>query len=193
MRIPRPSLSFRAVLLAIVLGAWQVAPLVPAPTLEPLVTLSGAESAVTQARCVRVSAQADLVALWLEHRGLPPDPDYSAYYDPAGVPVVDFARCEVVAVFGGATNNVAGYDALPAQSPAEVDAPAVLRVRARSYQTAGPGGGAQPATPWACFVVPRSDGPLVVQQHHPSMGGGPGRVVELARLEAGTGVAAGAR
>lgn len=172
-------------LLAAVPPAGQDAAAPPAPTLAPLVTLSGADSAVREARCVRVSAPEAWVALWLEHAGHAADADYSLYYNPAGVPAVDFARCEVVAVFGGATANIAGYDALPAAAPAAAGA-AVLVVQSRSYQTAGPApdGGARRATPFGFFVVPRVAGPLRVEQHLPRMGGGTGRVIELARFEA---------
>jgi|GEM_PF-1249444 len=172
----------------------------PGATLAPFVTLTGADSHVTEARCLRITSADEWATTWLEHVGAPPKPKYDAYYNKAGLPVVDFEHCMVIAVFAGATQNTAGASAVsgPLEDPAaDVKTPTaegddVLRLSWHSYQTMGPDerGGAEDVTPFGFFVVPRSAAPLVVQDRQMPMGGGRGRLVERARLPA---LAEGAR
>jgi hypothetical protein len=203
MSTPRPSalrLHGVAVLLAALLASAATAPQdapAPASTLTPFATLTGAHSRVTEARCERISTQDDWVATWLAHVGEPPAEHYDLYFNRAGVPLVDFARCMVVAVFDGASHNNAGYEALPAtavtvggvavSTAGQPSGGDVLVIEAHHFQTLGPApdGGAQAVTPFAFFILPRTDATLLVQQHYPRMGGeGPGRIVERARFPA---------
>ncbi len=89
------------------------------PTLAPFVTLTGAHSHVTVARCVRIPTHDAWAALWLEHLGEPPRARYDLYFNTAGLPLVDFERCMVIAVFDGATENSAGYEAVPVPAAAD--------------------------------------------------------------------------
>ena len=191
--VPRTCAGFVGVVLVALLAA---APAPPAGTsvLQPMVTISGANSHVTTKRCLRITTQEEWAALWLEHVGQPPKAKYDLYYNEAGLPLVDFERCMVVAVFDGATHNCAGVSAVtgPLEDPeAETKTPVasgddVLRLSWHSYQTGGPGpdGGAVEASPFGFFVLPRSSAPLVVQDREMPMGGGRGRLVERARLPA---------
>jgi len=128
----------------------------------------------------------------LEHVGEQPNPKYNFFFNKAGLPVVDFERCMVVAVFDGATQNTAGVSAHsgPLADPeAEVKTPTaegddVLRLSWHGYQTAGPEGGGNDATPFGFFVLPRSPAPLVVQDRNMPLGGGHGRIEERARFPA---------
>jgi hypothetical protein len=164
----------------------------PAATLAPLVTLTGASSHVTEARCLRITTTDEWTATWLEHVGAPPKPKYDLHFNTAGLPVVDFERCMVIAVFDGATGNTAGVSAFsgPLVDPAaEVKTPTadgddVLRLSWHGYQTTGPDGGGVAVTPFGFFVVPRSSAPLVVQDREMPLGGGHGRIVERARFPA---------
>jgi hypothetical protein len=189
--VTRSCAGLAGVLMVALLAA---APVPPTETslLKPLVTISGANSHVTTARCVRITTHEEWAALWLEHVGLPPKSKYDLYFNKAGLPVVDFEHCIVVAVFLGATNNCAGVSAVagPVLDPeAETQAPVasgdeVLRLSWHGYQTLGNGpdtgaapspdflgatggkdGGAVDASPFGFFVLPRTKAPLVVQDH----------------------------
>ena len=172
----------------------------PATTLAPFVTLSGADSHVTDARCLRITTADAWAATWLEHVGASAKPKYDLFYNKAGLPVVDFEKCMVIAVFAGATSNTAGVSAWsgPIEDPeAEVKTPTaagddVLRLSWHRYQTGGTDerGGRQDVTPFGFFIVPRSPAPLVVQDRQMPMGGSHGRIEERARLPA---LAEGAR
>ena len=169
----------------------------PAPdtTLAPLVTLTGADSHVTEARCLRITTADEWAATWLEHVGAPPKPKYDLYYNKAGLPVVDFERCMVIAVFAGARGNCAGVSAWtgPIEDPeADTKTPVaagdeVLRLSWHNFQSAA---GVVDATPFGFFIVPRSPAPLVVQDRQMPMGGSHGHILERARLPA---LAEGAR
>jgi hypothetical protein len=184
--------------LLIALLAAAPAPSAGTSVLQPMVTISGANSHITTARCLRITTQEAWAALWLEHLGETPKPKYDLYYNQAGLPVVDFEHCMVVAVFQGATSNCAGVSAVtgPLEDPeAETKTPVasgdeVLRLSWHGYQTMGPDGGAVGASPFGFFVLPRTEAPLVVQDREMPLGGGHGRIVERARLPA---LAAGGR
>ena len=96
------------------------------------------------------------------------------------LPEVDFDRCMVVVVFQGRGRNSNGlnatWEALEDQ----------LRVRFddRSYQTAGPGGGAVEVTAYGFFVIPRSDTTLVVEENVQNIIGAPPMWRERARFAA---------
>ncbi len=159
----------------------------PPSTLPALVTLTGAHSHIADARCLRITTQAEWAALWLEHLGEASKADDSLYHNKAGLPVVDFERCMVVAIFGGASVNSAGYAAgtVPAGGAGipSGDGAARLIIKELGYQTLNngpPGSGGEPpsagaffwsadaddggdrVTPFAFFVVPRTLGPLVL-------------------------------
>jgi hypothetical protein len=178
---------------ALLIAALCVAPRpAPAATVAPFVTLSGANSHVTEARCLRITTADDWAAIWLEHVGEPPKPQYNLYFNKAGLPVVDFERCMVIAVFAGASGNCAGVSAVagPLEDPeAETKTPVaagdmVLRLAWHEYQTAGPDGGGVDANPFGFFVVPRTQAPLVVQDRVMPLGGGHGRLEQRALLPA---------
>jgi hypothetical protein len=183
--------STRTALLAALLC---LAPIRPQPAaapsvLVPLVTLSGAQSHVSEERCVRITTQEEWAALWLEHLGHPAKPKYDIYFNKAGLPVVDFEHCMVVAVFGGEGSNCAGVSAVAGalEDPdAETLTPVangeeVLRLSWHSYQSSDR---ADPVCTFGFFVLPRSSAPLVVQDRSMRRGGGRGQLVERARLPA---------
>jgi hypothetical protein len=173
----------------------------PAPdggALQPLVTLTGADSRITDARCLRITTPEEWAALWLEHLGHAPVARYDTFHNEAGLPIVDFDTCMVVAVFAGATENCAGFEvwrdkAQDGAEPAGVDdarhVPAgpgerAFRYSRHSYQTVGPDGGGRAATPYAFFFLPRTPAPLLVQEVPLSMGGRPVRHIERGRFPA---------
>jgi len=187
-----PTRAAAALLIAALCAAPRPA---PATTLAPFVTLSGADSRVTDARCLRITTADEWAATWLEHVGASAKPKYDLFYNKAGLPVVDFEQCMVIAVFAGARGNCAGVSAWtgPIEDPeADTKTPVaagdeVLRLSWHNYQTSA---GGVDATPFGFFVVPRSPAPLVVQDRQMPMGGSHGHILERARLPA---LAEGAR
>jgi len=123
--------------------------------LRPYVVLTGSDSAVQKAECLRITSDADWQALWVRHvaqlgrikAGRPGAPR----------PQVDFQRCMVVAVFGGATWNTEG---LRVVSTAETGGEIVIGSDWLSYQTMET---ADKVTPYAFIVMPASPKPILVQ------------------------------
>lgn len=163
--------------------------------LRPFLSLSGQHSHVTDKRCLRITNQDEWAALWFEHVGEKPRPKLDLFYNKAGLPVVDFERCMVVAVFAGALFNCAGVSAVEAPEPpvkldeATAAGPAsedevALYLSWHSFQTAGPApdGGAQAGEPFGFFVLPRTDAPLVLRDVRRGKGGDSVRVAERARF-----------
>ncbi|MBL9078339.1 MAG: hypothetical protein JNL08_12590 [Planctomycetes bacterium] len=153
-----------------------------AAPIVPAVALSGARSAVTESGYHRLRSAADLARVWLAHRGEPaPQGDYGWFYNRAGVPEVDFAGFEVVAIFGGTTWNSAGFAV-----EAIDDTPEQRRIRFdhKHYQTAGVDGdgGGKRATPFGFFVLPRTDLPLVLEEDVQGLIGQPPEWQQRARL-----------
>lgn len=150
-----------------------------APT-RPVVALTGASSAIDKVAYHRVQGAQDLARLWLQHRGQPaPDGEYGFFYNDAGVPEVDFERYEVVAIFGGRCTNSAGF---AVESIADEPARRLVRFDHRHYQTTGPDGGAESATPFGFFVLPRTRLPIVLEENVQGMIGRPPEWKERARL-----------
>lgn len=147
---------------------------------QPCVGIWGAKSAVKERTIQRVTNAEDWTALWLRHAGADPA-THSAYYNAAGVPDVDFTRCMVVAILQGERVNSAG---VRIESIEEDDERVLVRFDDRSYQTAGPDGGAQRCTAYGFFVVPRSTKPLVVEEDVQSMIGKAPSWKERARFPA---------
>ena len=142
----------------------------PTPVV-PCVALSGADSEVAAAECHRVTNLADWAALWLKHLGRAGSGKYDLYYDKLGLPLVDFDRYMVMAIFEGQTWNCAGLTAVSIEeNPDRV----VLRFVRKSYQTLGPDGGGRKVTPYGFFVVPRSTKRFVIEEDvHGLIGGAP--------------------
>lgn len=154
-----------------VAGSW----LLPADR-GACVVLTGAQSAVQQARVVLVTSPEALASLWLEHRGLPSQAKYDFYFDKAGVPQVDFATHVVVAVFVGERSNTA---ALRLDSLETDEGVTTLRYAANSYQS---GETADEAHPYGFFVLPRPDEALQVDEQLYAMTG-PSRIEPRAIFE----------
>jgi len=142
---------------AALLAAMLVRAEAPASGIRPYVTLTGATSAVQTAAARRIGAHADLVDAWHAHAGRDPK-EHTDHYNPAGVPEVDFTRCEVVALFRGRTANAAGYEI---DSCVEESNRVLLRVRLRTYQTMER---SDEVAPYAFFVFPRMKKPLTVEE-----------------------------
>jgi len=144
---------------------------------QPYVTLAGAASSIATREYHRITTREELVKVWSRHVGADPA-RHDEFYNPAGVPDVDFTRCMVIAVFGGECFNSAGI--YPVSVAEEAD-PLVLRFDHRSYQT-GPKG--RRATPFGFFFVPRSTKKLRLEENVQNIIGEPPVWKERARFDA---------
>lgn len=126
-----------------------------------LVTLTGASSKAE--RGVELArTEPNFIRLWQRHIGAKETGEYNAHYNEIGLPVVDFDRCMVVAIFEGDTWNSAGFSV---HSIFERSGRLILRYEAKSYQTSGPDGGGRQASPYAFFVLPRFDKEIVMERN----------------------------
>lgn len=71
----------------------------PAPVVVPCVSLSGTGSHVEETSYLRITKLDDWVKLWRKHKGDQSKGEYNNYYDPLGLPLVDFDRYMVIALF----------------------------------------------------------------------------------------------
>ena len=147
---------------------------------KPYLTLAGASSKIEEPTIARVTTAKEFQDLDLRHLGADPA-RFDEFYNPHGVPVIDFERCMVLAVFKGNTWNVAG---VYVESVLDEGARRVVRVRRRGYQTAGPDGGGKRATPYGIFVLPRSNKELVVEEDVRTLKNEPPKWNEIARFTA---------
>jgi hypothetical protein len=108
-------------------------------------------------------SEGEWIKIWRRHRGAKESDDYDLYYNPLGLPYIDFEKCMVIAVFQGSGWNSAG---LGTAAVLESKDSMVLRLVDKSYQTAGrdPDGGGRRTTVYGFFVLPRSDRTVVLAQ-----------------------------
>ena len=125
----------------------------------PLVVITGAQSEAARG-CDLATTEEEWIRLWQRHRGVPETGVYNAYYNEIGMPLVDFSRCVVVAVFQGQAWNSAGFEAEVGEEEGRVR----LRLSERFYQTVGPDGGGQRVSAHGFFVLPRTDKELLVEE-----------------------------
>ena len=130
-------------------------------TTLPYVTITGADSHVTQRGCFRVMSEDQWIKTWQRHKGAKETQNYDLYYNPLGLPYVDFGQCMVIAIFQGRGWNSAG---LKVVAILEEKDRTVLRFQDKSYQTEGPGGGGEQVTVYGFFVLPRSGKTVVVEE-----------------------------
>ncbi len=135
----------------------------------------GAHSQIDSAGYSRIRTEEEWKKLWTRHAGEVLETPYKI----AKYPVVDFDRCEVLAVFTGKTANTRG---LALASLVEEADRVLLRFdrTSRGYQT-GPESDA--VTPFLICVMPRTEMPVVVEEDVQDMKGGAPRWKERARLD----------
>ena len=150
----------------------------PAPddSLMPLVVWKGPESRVEQPDHVRIESAEDWKALWNRHAGLKAQ---VGGYHPQ-VPRVDFKRCTVIAIFGGRAWNCNGYYAVSVTDQGDT---VRFRYDAHTYQTSGPDGGGVKVRPFAVFVLPRIDKPIILEENVQGLIGKPPKWKAQARLD----------
>jgi len=148
---------------------------------RPYVMLYGMHSKVTECEYLLARSEGEWIDIWLKHEGLTQEERYDTFYNPAGLPDVDFETCMVVAVFQGRRWNSAG---VLAHSIVEEDVVVRLRFNDRSFQTAGPDGGGVKVTPFGIFVIPASKKAVLLEENVQNLKGGPSRWKERHRFDA---------
>lgn len=148
----------RALIAGYVLTLLSVAPVIAEQNVtKPYVVLSGAHSHITNAAYHRVTSRQDWTELWLEHVGDRPSPQYSQYYNRAGVPDVDFSTCMVIAVFMGSGWNNAGLTVL---STRKRNGEMVIGFDTKHYQSRETG---DEVTPYGFFIIPLTEQAVQLQ------------------------------
>ena len=142
--------------------------------ISPCVALAGADSRVAEPGYHRIVSLEDWTRIWRQHKGLKQDKAYDLYMDPAGLPLVDFDRFMVIAIFRGSGWNSAGVKAI---SMVEEQERMVLRFEDKAYQTfavEGPGAegpayqaahGGNRVTAYGFFVIPRATKAVVLEEN----------------------------
>ena len=141
----------------------------PVVAIRPYVAWSGAGSRIAEKSVLRILTVEEWNEVWKKHAG-----------EGSETPVVDFETCMVVAVFQGRGLNSDGVEAVSVEEEA---GRILFRFDDRSYQTAGPGGGAVSVTAFGLFALRRSPKPLVVEEDVQSLIGKPPLWKERARFD----------
>jgi len=141
-----------------------------AAIVRPCVTITGADSKVSERSYHRITSEEDWTRVWQKHKGQKEGGEYDLYYNPLGLPVVDFDRYMVIGIFQGSGMNSAGLNAV---SVSEEQDRIVFRFKNRYYQTAGPDGGGKEVTVYGFFVIPRSAKSVILEEDVQGLIGGP--------------------
>jgi len=106
-------------------------------------------------------SEKEWITIWQRHKGVKESKDYDLFYNPLGLPAIDFEQCMVMAVFEGSGWNSTG---LKAVEIVEQGDDVVLQFQSKGYQTGGANGGGRQVTVYGFFVLPRSSKTVVLHQ-----------------------------
>ena len=165
---------------------------------KPLVSLAGPETKIEGRSYHRLSTAGEFQGLYMRHLGHKPE-EFDEYYNPHGVPIVNFERCMVIAIFQGDSVNSAG---VYVYSVEENDERILVRYDDRSYQTSGGfregnplvdgvpdpdklgDGGGRRVRAWGMFVLPVSSKAVVLEENVQGIIGQPPEWEERHRFDA---------
>jgi len=145
---------------------------------KPLVVLTGAESRIKEKCRHLITSEEEWARIWLRHRGRPLE-THDDYYNKAGVPLIDFESCMVLALFQGPGSNSAGLRAMSIHEGEEVT---IFRFDDKSYQTMERG---DKVSVYGFFILPRSSRTLIVQENVQALLVGKPVWKEVVRFEGG--------
>jgi hypothetical protein len=148
-------------------------------TISPSVTLTGADSHVKERSYHCVTSEDEWIKIWQRHKGAKETTDYDLFYNPLGLPYINFEKCMVIAVFQGSGRNSAGLKAIAVLEDRDG---IVFRFEDKHYQTAGPDGGGKEATVYGFFVLPRSSKTVAFEENVQNLKGKPPVWKERVRL-----------
>ena len=143
---------------------------------SPSVTLTGTDSHVKERGYHLVTSEAEWIKIWQRHKGAKEAKDYDLFYNPLGLPYIDFEKYVVIAIFQGSGVNSAG---LKAVEVLEDKTSIVFRYKDKFYQTDGDVKG---ATVYGFFVLPRSNKTVVLEEDVQNLIGKPPVWKERVRL-----------
>jgi hypothetical protein len=123
----------------------------------PYMVLSGADSHITAPNCLRITSESQWDSTWLEHKGWDKKQAYEKFYNRLGIPIIDFNKCMVIAVFLGETWNTAGMSVIFIQEGIDQ---IVLGFDLNTYQTMEHG---DQVNPYGLFVLPGSNKQVLLQ------------------------------
>ena len=149
----------------------------PGRGFEDLVVPGPANGKVLPAANVRVSDADEWKKVWGRHQGLKPGEVWTTRGPALDI---DFARCEVIAIFRGSVTNRRG---ITVAAVVEDATQVTIRYDDISFQTAGPGGGAVPATPYGFVLIPATAKTVVLERDAQRMKNQPPVWKEDARLK----------
>lgn len=144
---------------------------------RPLVTITGADSHVTARNYHRVASEEEWIKIWQRHKGEKEAKDYDLFYNPLGLPSIDFEKCMVIAVFQGSGVNSAG---LKTVAILENKDRSILRFEDKHYLTCY--NGLKQVTVYGFFVLPRSSKTVVLEENVQNIIGQPPAWKERASL-----------
>ena len=136
-------------------------------TQNPCVTFSGDDSHVAERGFQRIRTIDEWAKVWQRHTGQEKvkfknfEGRYDTFYNPLGLPMIDFDNYMVLAVFQGSGWNCAG---LKAVSLKETSDQILFRFADKPYSTAGPDGGGKKVNVYGFFVIPKSGKAIVVEE-----------------------------
>jgi hypothetical protein len=137
---------------------------------KPLVVITGPNSGIQTAGYFRVTSSKKLELLWQEHL------TEKAKLNDHPAPAVDFARCEVVAIFQGAMFNSRG---IRVESVELTNNDIVVKFDQISYQTSGE---SEKVSPYAFIIFSKSGKEIILQENVQQYLGQPPQWKEVARL-----------
>jgi len=125
--------------------------------IRPYVIMSGADSHISTPSCLRIITESQWDTTWLEHMGWEKKQIYDQYYNRLGIPIIDFNKCMVIAIFLGKSWNTAGITVISIQ---EENDQIVLGFDLKSYQSMEPG---DQVKPYGIFVLSNSNKQVLLQ------------------------------
>jgi hypothetical protein len=139
-------------------------------TERPCVVLTGPDSRIGERSYRHVTSEDEWIELWQRHKGAKESEHYDLYYNPLGLPYIDFENYTVIAVFEGWGWNSAGLRWVElSEGKDEV----VLTYESKGYQTAGPDGGGEQVTVYGFFVLPHFNKTIVLKESPRTLAPGP--------------------
>ncbi len=121
----------------------------------PYVVLTGSDSAVTTATCMRVTTDEQWQALWERHTA--DDTTNVSEFATNRMPEIDFTQCMVIAIFGGKGWNTYGLRFISSEDRADS---LVLGIDWLTYQTKIQG---DSVSPFGFLILPRTSKALVLE------------------------------
>lgn len=126
--------------------------------LSPIVALSGADTKIAKTDYLKIDSQNKWEDVWLQHVGCKNVEKYDYFFNKNGIPVVDFEKYMVIAVFQAPGENCAGIDAY---SIIEKEKEIIFDFEAKYYQVVEDTH--DPGNAFGFFVLPKSDKKIVIR------------------------------